>query len=394
VSRLRDLLGVAWSGLTARKTRTLLIMLGPMVGVAAMVGAVGLTESAKGDLKAKLSQLGTSLIVATAGGTFGQQNPTFPSDAVSRALAIPSATGAAATAGLSGIVALPSAGSHDYFAAFPVPVQAADVNLPQVLQVAVIDGRWLNPADLTDRARSAVLGAGLAHQYGYLRGEIRSIRLNNIDYGVVGVLGSVQLDPGLDNAVFITQAAAKSDFNTDGNPSKLYVRARPGRTRGTADALPTAINLGGPDAVSTKVPSDALAASAQADKTLQQTALFAGLLALAVGGLGIANVMSISVIQRSSEIGIRRAVGHSRSQIAAQFLLEALFVGIFGGLVGAALGTGIVFAISALAKWVVVMAYGRMPIWIGLAVGVSVIAGLSPSIKAARLEPLATLRLG
>src|ERR1700674_1797927 len=155
MSRLRDLLGVAWSGLTARKTRTLLIMLGPMVGVAAMVGAVGLTESAKGDLKAKLSQLGTSLIVATAGGTFGQQNPTFPSDAVSRALAIPSATGAAATAGLNGIVALPSAGSHDYYAAFPVPVQAADVNLPQVLQVPVIDGRWLNPADLTDRARSA-----------------------------------------------------------------------------------------------------------------------------------------------------------------------------------------------------------------------------------------------
>ena len=394
MSRFRDLLGVAWSGLTARKTRTLLIMLGPIVGVAAMVGAVGLTESAKGDLKAKLSQLGTTLIEATAGGTFGQQNPTFPADAVTRVLAVPTVAGAAATAELSGIVALPNSGSKDYYAAFPVPVQAADISLPQVLNVPLVDGRWLDQADDADNARAAVLGAGLAQQYGVLPGEIRTISLNNIDYGVVGVLSSVQLDPGLDNAVFITQGAAKNDFNTDGNPTKLYVRAKDGHTRATADALPTAINLGGPDSVSTKVPSDALAASAQADKTLQQTALFAGLLALAVGGLGIANVMSISVIQRSSEIGIRRAVGHARSKIAAQFLLEALFVGVLGGLLGAALGTGIVYAISHLAKWVVVMNYGRMPIWIGLAVGVSIIAGLSPSIKAARLEPLATLRLG
>jgi putative ABC transport system permease protein len=146
--------------------------------------------------------------------------------------------------------------------------------------------------------------------------------------------------------------------------------------------------------VTTQVPSDALQASAQADKTLQKTALFAGILALAVGGLGIANVMSISVIQRSSEIGIRRAVGHTRSQISAQFLLEALFVGVLGGALGALAGTGIVFATSAALHWVVVLAYSQMPIWIGLAVAVSVFAGLFPSIKAARLEPLATLRLG
>jgi putative ABC transport system permease protein len=394
VSRLRDLLNVAWAGLTARKMRTLLIMLGPIVGVAAMVGAVGLTESAKGDLKAKLSQLGTTLIEADAGGTFGQQNPTFPTDAVARTLAIPTVASASATAQLSGIVALPSAGSKDYYDAFPVPVQAADLALPQVLQVPMLDGRWLDQADESSGARAAVIGEGLAQQYGYLPGELRSIRLNDIDYGVVGVLGQVELEPGLDNGVFITEAAAKNDFLTDGNPTTMYVRAKPGHTRATADALPTAINLGGPEGVTTKVPSDALAASAQADKTLQQTALFAGLLALAVGGLGIANVMSISVIQRSSEIGIRRAVGHTRSKIAAQFLLEALFVGVLGGVLGAGLGTGIVYGISHLAKWVVVMDYGRMPVWVGLAVGASVIAGLWPSIKAARLEPLATLRLG
>jgi len=113
-----------------------------------------------------------------------------------------------------------------------------------------------------------------------------------------------------------------------------------------------------------------------------------------VGGLGIANVMSISVIQRSSEIGIRRALGSTRALIALQFLLEALFVGLLGGLLGAVLGVGIVYLVSAIAGWVVVIDYARFPLWIGLAVGVAVVAGLYPSVKAARMEPLETLRLG
>ena len=137
-----------------------------------------------------------------------------------------------------------------------------------------------------------------------------------------------------------------------------------------------------------------LQAQAQANKTLQQVALLAGLLALTVGGIGIANVMSISVIQRSPEIGIRRAVGHSRSKIGAQFLLESLFVGVLGGLVGAVLGIAVVYSVSAFNGWVVVINYAQIPLWMGLALLVSIVAGLYPSIKAARLEPLETLRLG
>jgi len=394
MSRFRDLLSVAVNGLTARKVRTLLIMLGPIVGVAAMVGAVGLTESAKGDLKEKLGKLGTNLIIAQAGGSFGSQNPTFPSDAVHRVDAISTVEDAAATTNLSSVVAIPTQAGSDYFSTFPVPVRAADLNLPNVLKVPMLDGRWLDSADSRLHTASVVLGAGIAKQYAYLRGEDRTIILNNQNFGVVGVLGSVALDPDLDNAVFMTQWSAKHDFATNGDPNQLYVRAKPGTTQETANAIPLAISLGGTDQTSTQVPSDVLQAASQADKTLQQTALFAGLLALAVGGLGIANVMSISVIQRSSEIGIRRAVGHSRSKIASQFLLESLFVGIFGGLLGAAVGVGVVYLVSAFAHWVVVIAYSKIPIWMSLALLVSVAAGLYPSIKAARLEPLETLRLG
>lgn len=394
MSGLRELLGVSWSGLTARRTRTFLIMLGPIVGVAAMVGAVGLTESAKGDLKAKLAELGTNLVIASPGASFGNNSPAFPDDAVARVEAVPTVRSAAATSELAGVVALPTEGSADLFAAFPVPVKAADVDLPGVLDVPVQSGRWLAQADIDNETRAVVLGSGLAREYGYLQGEIRTIRLDAHDYGVIGVLAPVALDPGLDNAVFMTQWAAEEDFGTDGLPNKLYIRSLPGRTQDTADAVPVAIALGGPDEVSVEVPTDILEASAQADKTLQQTALFAGLLALAVGGLGIANVMSISVIQRSSEIGIRRAVGHTRARVASQFLLEALFIGLLGGLVGAATGIAVVYGISAIAGWVVVIAYARIPVWMTLALAVSIGAGLFPSLKAARLEPLETLRLG
>ena len=394
MSRFRELLGIAAAGIAARKVRTLLIMLGPVVGVAAMVGAVGLTESAKGDLRAKLAQLGTNLITAEAGSAFGQQNPTLPKDAVRRVDALETVTRASAVADVKGVVTLPSQGGESYFQTFPVPVLASDTGLPQVLEVPMRSGRWLEPSDRSNHTRAAVIGAGLADAYGVIPGETRTIRLNGIDYGVIGVLDRVALDPNLDNAVFITQWAAKNDFGTDGAPTKMYVRAADGTTEETSKAIPTAVNLGSSDSVATKIPTDALAASARADKTLQQTAVFAGLLALAVGGLGIANVMSISVIQRSSEIGIRRALGSTRALIALQFLLEALFVGLLGGLLGAVLGVGIVYLVSAIAGWVVVIDYARFPLWIGLAVGVAVVAGLYPSVKAARMEPLETLRLG
>ena len=394
MSDFDDLIGVAWSGLRARKIRTLLIMLGPIIGVAAMVSAVGLTESAKGALQQQLSQLGTNLIIVQAGGSFGSQNPTLPSDAVERAENISTVMSASATTNLSGVIALPIKGASTYYEAFPVPVRASDDELPSVLGVPMVSGRWLNSSDAQLHTLAVVLGEGIAKQYGYLPGDGRTISLNGTNFGVVGVLGSVPLDPELDNAAFVTQWAAQNVFHTNGQPNQLYVRTQPDATQATANVMNKAISLGGPVQSSTQIPSDVLQAQAQANKTLQQVALLAGLLALTVGGIGIANVMSISVIQRSPEIGIRRAVGHSRSKIGAQFLLESLFVGVLGGLVGAVLGIAVVYSVSAFNGWVVVINYAQIPLWMGLALLVSITAGLYPSIKAARLEPLETLRLG
>ena len=394
--RFRELVRVAAAGLMARKVRTLLIMLGPILGVAAIVAAIGINESSKGYLKAKLQELGTDLIVANAQdaiGGFGQ-NPRIPAEAVGRVSRLPDVTSVTGTLQIANIVTLPFEAAYDYYRAFPVPVIATGLNLPETMEVPLISGRFLNDFDVASEARVAVIGRDLADEYGYLPGEARTISLNGIHYGVVGVLDWVLLEPSMDSAVFITFPTAERDWDTDGqDPTRLYIRA-PTNTRWVAEEVPTVVSLGGPDGARTSIPTDLLDAQSQVDESLNNLTKMMGGLALIVGGVGIANVMSISVIQRSSEIGIRRALGHSRSTIAGQFLFEALTVGVLGGILGAAVGAGVVWLTSEARGYVMVLSVPGLALWTLVSVGVAVVAGLYPSTKAARLEPLETLRLG
>jgi len=391
----RDLVRVAMTGLLARKIRTLLLLLGPMIGVAAIIAAVGLTDSAKGDLKAKVAELGTNLIEASASSSFGGQNPTLPEDVVERALTVTTVESVAPIVELSNIIVTPYEEAREKYETVPIPVVAVTPELPDVLEVPLVGGRWINDFDEQAGARSAVIGVGLAREFGVLPEELRTIDLGGFDYTVVGILDSVQLEPGFDTAVFIPFSRAENDFLEDDIlPNKIYVRVDPNRVDESADALTTAISLGGPDEVKTDVKSEALELAAQSDRQLQLIVVSMGLLAIIVGGLGIANVMSISVIQRSAEIGIRRALGHTRRIIAVQFLLEAVVVGVIGGVFGVLLGMLSIFIGASIAGWVFVMAPWLAPAGILLAITISVMAGLYPARRAARLEPLETLRLG
>jgi len=395
VSRLRELVGVALTGLFARKVRTALLLMGPTIGVAAIIAAVGLTDSAKGDLKRKVDELGTNLIEASASSSFGAQNPTLPADAVERAFTVRTVESVSAVVELANIVVTPYEEAAEQYETVPVPVLAADMQLPAVLQVPLVSGRWVNSFDEENGARTAVIGIGLAREFEVLPDEQRSILLDDKEYAVVGILDEVELEPGFDNAVFIPFATADADFvDDDILPNKLYVRADPGRVDDTAEALTTAINLGGPDEVQTELKSEALELAAQSDRQLQLIVVSMGLLAIIVGGIGIANVMSISVIQRSSEIGIRRALGHTRSTIALQFIFEAVVVGVLGGLLGITVGVAAIGVGVAIAGWVFTLQPMLVPGGILLAVVISVAAGLYPAVRAARLEPLETLRLG
>lgn len=391
----RDLVRVAMTGLLARKVRTLLLLLGPMIGVAAIIAAVGLTDSAKGDLKKKVNELGTNLIEVSASSSFGAQNPTLPEDSINRALSVVTVEKVSSVVELSNISVTPYEEASEKYEIVPVPVLAADGLLPDVLEVPMVSGRWLNDFDESQAARTAVIGVGLAKEYEYLPGEVRTIELSGLKYAVVGVLDSVELEPGFETAVFIPFASAEHDFlEDDVEPNKMYVRVNTGTEKESAEALKTAINLGGPQEVKTDIKSEALELAAQSDRQLQLIVVSMGLLAIIVGGLGIANVMSISVIQRSAEIGIRRALGHTRRIIALQFLLEAIVVGVLGGVMGVLLGMLSIFIGASIAGWVFVMAPWLAPAGVVLAIVISVLAGLYPSTRAARLEPLETLRLG
>ena len=396
MKRFLDLVRVAIAGLTARKVRTLLILLGPILGVGAIVSAIGINESSKGYLKAQLQELGTDLIVANAQdslGGFGQR-PRIPEEAVGRVSRLPDVSSVTGTFQIANVVTLPFEAAEDYYKAFPVPVIATGLNLPTTMEVPLVSGRFLNEFDYDNSARVAVIGKDLAKEYGYMRGEQRTISLNGVTYGVVGVLDWVLLEPSMDSAVFIPFSTAEKDWEIESqDPTRLYVRA-PTNTQLVAEEIPTVVSLGGPDGARTSVPTDLLDAESQVDESLNNLTQLMGGLALIVGGVGIANVMSISVIQRSAEIGIRRALGHTRTTIAVQFLFEALVVGVLGGVFGALAGAGVVWFTSWSRDYVMVLSVPSLVGWSLVSVAVAIVSGLYPSMKASRLEPLETLRLG
>jgi len=394
-----ELVLAAIRGLFARPMRTALILLGPIIGVGAIVAAVGLTESAKGDVNATLDELGTNLVTvqASAGITQPGQLPRLPEETKERMLAVPLVESVSVVTELPGHRVLPHAAAAQAFEVLPISVQAADRELPSVLEAEMTWGRWLDPWDELEGHRTVVLGAEAAAAFAVLPGEARTILIDDRRYGVAGVLDPVPLVPSYDLSVFISFAAAAADFDNDGGPTQAVFRVDPTVQLREDDAvfLNTVITAGGPGGIDAPVvPTDALEASAAVDETLRAVVLLMGGLALLVGGLGIANVMSISVLQRSAEIGIRRAVGHSRIRLAGQFLLEAVVVGVLGGLLGAALGAGVVVVGADYRDWTLVLDASLLVGGAVLAIAVAIVSGLVPAIRAARLEPLETLRLG
>jgi putative ABC transport system permease protein len=393
------MMGVAVQGLLARPARTALILLGPVIGVGAIVAAVGLTESAKGEVSDVLEKLGTNLVtVQAASGIAGPgELPRLPEETSDRLAAVPIVESVSVVTELVGHDVVPHEAAVDAFEVLPIAVRAADDRLPQVLGVDMTWGRWLDPWDELPGHRTVVLGAEAAAAFAVLPGETRTILIDDRFYGVAGVLDPVDLVPAYDLSVFISFDAAASDFGDEGGPTEAVFRVdRRTRFLDTDGVfLNTVITWGGPGGVDAPVvPTDTLEARAEVDRTLRAVVLLMGGLALLVGGLGIANVMSISVLQRAAEIGVRRAVGHSRSRIAAQFLLEATAVGLAVGVFGSAIGAAVVVVGADYRDWSLVLSPTLLVGSALLAVAVSIVSGLVPAVRASRLEPLATLRLG
>jgi putative ABC transport system permease protein len=392
-SRLRpgDLAGLATVGLRTRKLRATLSALGIAIGVAAIVAVLGLAASSQAALLAEIQALGTNLLTVTSGQTLTGGPAALPDAAPGMIARLPGVTGVQDTGTVTGVSAYKSP-LIPPIETNALSVDATTLNLPAVSGTSLAQGRFLNAA--TAREPVAVLGAATAQRLGIdrIRAGMR-IWAGGLWFYVTGILNPDTYAPEIDPAVLVGFPAAERYLHFDGHPSRIYVRTVDTQATTTqVDSLLAAqANPENPGQVDVSQPSAALTAQADAQGALDTLFLGLGAVALLVGGIGVANIMVISVLERRSEIGLRRALGATRGQIRAQFLSEAILLSLAGGVIGVIAGAAATTVYARGRGETVVIPPQAWAGGLAAALLIGALAGLLPAIRAARLSPTEAL---
>jgi putative ABC transport system permease protein len=391
IRRLRpaDLARTASVGLRTRPLRAGLSALGIAIGIAAMVAVLGLAASSQAGLVSEIDRLGTNLLTVSNGQNLLGQPAELPTAAPAMISRIRAVTGVAAIGNVNASVyrspLIPVINTNG------LSVDAATTGLLPVVGSSIAQGRFLNGA--TARLPVAVLGADAARRLGIdrvLPGE--RIWLGGQWFSVAGIIRPAVFATELDSAVLVGFPAAATYLGFDRHPTTIYIRAQTSQVPAVQALLGATADPQAPYDAQVSRPSDALVAEADARSALNGLFLGLGAVALLVGGVGIANIMIISVLERRSEIGLRRSLGATKGQIRAQFFAEALILSLMGGAAGVILGT-LATAIYATTKaWAVVVPPVAVAGGLGAALAVGAIAGLLPAIRAAKLSPTEALR--
>ena len=384
----RDLLVTAVAGLRARRLRSALSAAGVAIGIAAMVAVLGVSASSRADLLAQIDRLGTNLLRVSPGQSFLGEDAVLPKTAAAMAGRIRGVTGTAAIRAIADASARRTPYIHEAETG-GITVTAADRDLATTLGARLRHGRFFDAAG--ERRAVVVLGADAARRLGVSRVGVR-VWIADRWWTVAGILEPVALAPGLDDAALVGFPAARRLLGADTNPSTVFVRADPERVEAVRDLLGATANPQRPEEVEVSRPSDALEARAAAKTAFTSLLLGLGAVALLVGGVGIANVMVVAVLERRAEIGLRRALGARRRHIAHQFLTEAVVLAGAGGLAGAGLGAAVTAAYAISQGWTVAVPAGAVAGGFGAAVAIGTVAGLYPAARAARLPPAEALR--
>ena len=386
---LADLARIASVGIRTRRVRAALSALGIAIGVAAIVAVLGLSASSQAGLLAEIDKLGTNLLTVQNGQTLFGQTAELP-------LASP---GMIARVGPVQQVQYTGSTSASVYRSPLIPsvntnalsVQAASLGLPRTVGAPVAAGSYLNAA--TAQEPVAVLGSAAAQRLGIDRlypGE--RIWLGGLWFYLAGILNSATLAPEIDSSVLVGFQAAHRYLGFDGHPTTIYVRSVTNQTAAVQSVLAATANPEAPNEVNVSQPSAALTARAEAQGALNSLFLGLGAVSLLVGAVGVANIMLIGVLERRSEIGLRRALGATKANIRTQFLSEAILLALIGGAVGVTAGV-VSTAIYATTKhWQIAIPTTAWAGGLGAALLIGAIAGLLPAVRAARMSPTEALR--
>ncbi|NBE84767.1 ABC transporter permease [Micromonospora rubida] len=385
-----DLARTASVGLRNRRMRAVLSALGIAIGVAAMVAVMGLSASSQAGLLAEIDKLGTNLLKVTPGQSLGGGDATLPLDApamIARIGPVETAQSTGSTkANAYRSPYIPSINTNS------LTVNAASLDLPAAVRTTIAQGRYLNAA--TAEQPVAVLGSVAAARLGIAQIHLdERIWVGGQWFYVAGILNPVALTPELDESVLVGYPAAQKYLHFDGHPSTIYVRAQTEHVNDVYSVLAATANPENASEVSVSRPSAALVARAAAQSALNGLFLGLGAVALLVGGIGVANTMVISVLERRSEIGLRRALGATKGHIRLQFLSEAILLAALGGAAGVAMGTTATAIYAGVKGWATVVPPLAWAGGLGAAIAIGAIAGLLPALRAARMQPTEALRI-
>ena len=355
-----------------------------------MVAVLGISDSSRAGLVAELDTLGTNLLTVAPGQTFLGSDAQLPPSAVRAVRGLQSVQSASAVTSVSSA----SVRRSPFIEAAEtggIAVDAAEPGLLAALGGRVLMGRFLDPAN--ERYPLVVLGAVAAQRLGVSRltagGRPVQVYLGSHWFTVAGVLGPQPLAPEIERAALIGYPVASKLFGTTRNATTLYVRADPERVSEAAALLAATADPQNPEQTQVSRPSDALQARADAQSTLTAVFLALGAVALLVGGVGIANVMVISVIERRPEIGLRRALGARAVHVGVQFLGESVLLSLLGGCAGILLGAAATAVYASIQGWSLVVPVLSVAGAAVLALALGALAGLYPATRAARLAPAA-----
>ena len=387
--QIADLARLASVGLRTRKLRAALSALGIAIGVAAIVAVLGLSQSSAAGLNAEIASLGTDLLTVANGQSFTGGAAELPKPAPGMIARLAGVTDVQDTGLVNGI--------NGYKSRYINPIEtnalsvdATSLGLPRAVSTSLAQGRFLNAA--TAREPVAVLGAAAAQRMGIDRiwpGE--RIWAGGLWFYVAGVLKPAVLASEIDSSVLIGYPAAEKYLGFDGHPSTIYVKAATSRVRAVDSLLAAQANPENPSYVTVSQPSAALTAQAAAKGAFSTLFLGLGAVALLVGAIGVANIMVISVLERRSEIGLRRALGATKGHIRIQFLSEAILLAAIGGAAGVAAGAGATAIYARHKGWATIIPPEAWAGGLAAALLIGALAGLLPAIRAARLSPTQAL---